>query len=150
MAIITRLSILLPGTLLGALLVSPAAFADDAGAIRARLEDWTRQFNAGDTAGACELFSRTLVSDVRGQGEAGYDTRCTLIGKALANPERRFHYALDIREILTEGDMAIVRLVWTLTISPGEITSVEPGLDVFRREADGRWRIIRYMAYESD
>jgi steroid delta-isomerase len=29
-----------------------------------------------------------------------------------------------------------------------EITSVEPGLDVFRREGDGRWRIVRYVAYE--
>ena len=49
------------------------------------------------------------------------------------------------------GDAAVVRLTWTLTIRPkdgGEVTSVEPGLDVFRRERDGRWRIVRYIAYE--
>jgi steroid delta-isomerase len=49
------------------------------------------------------------------------------------------------------GDVAVVRLIWTLTIRPkggAEITAIEPGLDVFRRERDGRWRIIRYMAYE--
>jgi hypothetical protein len=25
----------------------------------------------------------------------------------------------------------------------------EPGLDVFRRQPDGTWRISRYMAYEA-
>jgi steroid delta-isomerase len=25
----------------------------------------------------------------------------------------------------------------------------EPGLDVFRRQPDGKWRIARYMAYEA-
>lgn len=143
---ISRLWLLALGMLLGTL----PACADDAATIRARLEQWTRQFNAGDKAGACELFSRELISDYRGQGEAGYEMRCALIAKALDNPARKFHYTLDIKEIITEGDIAIVRLVWTLTITPGDIKSVEPGLDVFRREADGRWRIIRYMAFEAD
>ncbi|MGK2922970.1 MAG: YybH family protein [Methyloceanibacter sp.] len=49
------------------------------------------------------------------------------------------------------GDVAVVRLVWTLTIKEkdgGEIKSVEPGMDVFQRQADGSWKIVRYMAYE--
>ncbi|MCJ8141935.1 nuclear transport factor 2 family protein [Ancylobacter sp. A5.8] len=124
------------------------ARADDAADIRARLHEWTRQFNARDKAGACELFSRSLVSDYRGQGEADYAARCALISKALDDPARSFHYGLDIKEIIVDRDMAVVRLTWTLTVAPGDITSVEPGLDVFRREEDGRWRIIRYMAFE--
>jgi len=132
------------------LFLATPAVADDAAAIRARLEEWTRQFNDGDTAGACELFSKELISDFRGQDEAGYEARCALIETALGDPARKFHYALDIKEIIAEGNIAIVRLTWTLTVSPGDISSVEPGLDVFRREADGRWRIIRYMAYEAD
>jgi steroid delta-isomerase len=58
---------------------------------------------------------------------------------------------LDIKEILVFGDVAVVRLVWTLTIEEKdgrEIKSVEPGMDVFRRQADGSWKIVRYMAYE--
>ncbi len=49
------------------------------------------------------------------------------------------------------GDVAVVRLVWTLTITEKdgrEIKSVEPGMDVFRQQADGSWKIVRYMAYE--
>ena len=43
-------------------------------------------------------------------------------------------------------------MVWTQTVrdlaTGKETRSVEPGLDLFRREGDGRWRIIRYLAYE--
>ena len=43
-----------------------------------------------------------------------------------------------------------MRLVWTLTVKQdgSETTSLEPGMDVFRRQADGTWKIIRYIAYE--
>ena len=26
--------------------------------------------------------------------------------------------------------------------------STEPGMDIFRRQSDGSWKIIRYLAYE--
>lgn len=137
--------------LLAVLVLAPAsALADEAAAIRARLDEWTRQFNDRDAAGACELFSRGLVSEVQGHGEAGYETRCRLITTALENPDRRFRYEADIKEVIVSGDLAVVRLVWTLTVSPGETASVEPGLDVFRKEADGRWRIIRFMSYGAE
>jgi len=44
-----------------------------------------------------------------------------------------------------------VRLVWTLRVRSGASTveSKEPGLDVFRRQPDGHWKIIRYMGYEA-
>lgn len=136
--------------LAGMVLLASSAWAGQGAEaeIRARLGQWTQAFNSGDTTTACELFSQSLISDYRGQGEADYATRCALIAKALGDPQRRFHYAADIKEVIVEGDLAVVRLTWTLTISPGDIKSVEPGMDVFRREDDGRWRIIRYIAYE--
>jgi steroid delta-isomerase len=52
---------------------------------------------------------------------------------------------------VTWGDTAVVRLVWTFTIrekdKSGQEQSVEPGMDVFRRQADGSWKIVRYMAF---
>lgn len=136
------------------LLAAPAfageaqGLADEAQPIRERLAQWTEAFNRGDKAAACDLFSKTLISDYRGQGAADYATRCALIAKALDNKERRFRYAADIKEVIVEGNLAVVRLTWTLTITPGDIRSVEPGMDIFRKEDDGKWRIIRYMAYE--
>lgn len=127
-----------------------SAAADDAADIRARLQQWTASFNSRDKVAACDLFSKSLVSDVRGQGEADYNTRCAIISKALDDPQRSFHYSPNIKEIIIDKAIAIVRLDWTLKISPGDVTSTETGLDVFRKEADGHWRIIRYMSYSNE
>ena len=50
------------------------------------------------------------------------------------------------------GDLAVVRLVWRLEIvSAGTAAKVseEPGIDIFRKQPDGSWKIIRYIAYEN-
>ena len=122
-----------------------AAPADD---IRARLEEWTDAFNAKDRDAVCDLFSRDALSTYRGQPERRYDEICELLRTSLDDPARGYHYGLDIREIIVEGDLAVVRLTWTLFITPLNVTSVEPGMDVFRKEADGTWRIVRYLAFE--
>ncbi|MEO6784208.1 MAG: hypothetical protein ABI196_25545, partial [Bradyrhizobium sp.] len=65
---------------------------------------------------------------------------------------RSFTYTLDLKEIVAEGDMAAVRLVWTLTATlkaTGQVsTTVEQGLDVFGKGSDGSWRILRFMTYD--
>jgi steroid delta-isomerase len=60
---------------------------------------------------------------------------------------------MDIKEVLVFGDVAVVRLVWTLTVklaNGASVESVEPGMDIFKKQADGSWQIIRYMAYERE
>jgi steroid delta-isomerase len=129
-------------------MISRPAAADDAAEIRARLQQWTEDFNAGRKDRACDLFSKDLISDFRGQGEANYATRCALITKAIDDPKRTFRYQLDIKEIIAGANLAVVRLVWTLEVSPPGQKERESGMDIFRKEQDGVWRIIRYMAYE--
>jgi len=130
-----------------ALAISQPAAADDASEIRARLTQWTEDFNAGHKDAACDLFSKELISDFRGQGEADYSTRCALIAKAIDDPARKFQYQLHIKEIIIGYEFAVVRLDWTLEVSPPGQKEVETGMDIFRKENDGAWRIIRYMAY---
>ncbi len=118
--------------------------------VRAALTKWTQDFNAGNADAVCELFSPELRYDFRGYPERTYADICTLLKRSLADQSKRYAYALDIREIIVSGDIAVVRLVWTLTVTlpNGQVvTSVEPGMDVFRKEGDGAWKIIRYLAY---
>jgi len=126
------------------------ARADASADIRARLLQWTKDFNEGRKEAACDLFSKELISDYRGQGEAGYEARCRLLVRAIDDPARDFHYEPNIKEVIVEGNLAVVRLEWKLTVTPGDITAFEPGMDIFRKEADGQWRIIRYMAYDAE
>ena len=131
-----------------AMVFATKAVATPADDIRARLEQWTQDFNDGRADTVCDLFSKEAISNYRGQPERNYDEICALLQDSLADPARDYRYQLDIREIIVEGDLAVVRLTWTLFVAPLNVTSVEPGMDVFRREADGKWRIIRYLAYE--
>lgn len=129
-----------------------AALADpiaDRSAIRERLVAWSEAFNAGDAAGACDLFARDVVAVVRGAPDAGKAAVCGRIEKALQDNSRKLSYAADIDEVLVSGDMAVVRLTWTLTIERNArtVTSLERGIDVFRRDDDGKWRIARFIAF---
>jgi steroid delta-isomerase len=131
----------------------PAAAADDAAQsqIRAALTQWTADFNAARADTVCALFAADLRATVRGRAERGFDEQCELLKRSLGDRTKRYSYALDIKEILVWGDVAVVRLTWTLMVQPQGApaeTSVEPGMDIFRRDGDGRWRIMRYMAYE--
>jgi uncharacterized protein (TIGR02246 family) len=129
----------------------PARAADAVVEIRFALNEWMANFNAGRADKICGLFATDLRADFRGQPERDYDGLCKLLKRSLADKEKTFSYALDIKEIAVFGDIAVVRLVWTLTVKQkdgGETKSVEPGMDVFQKQADGNWRIVRYMAYE--
>ncbi|MCP4306436.1 MAG: nuclear transport factor 2 family protein [bacterium] len=141
-----RRFLLVPAVL--ALLAAPA-MASDVGAIRDRLEQWVHDFNAGNADAVCDLFSTEALAEFRGQPQRTYDEICGLLHDSLSDPARDFHYELDLHEIIVEDDLAVVRLTWTLFITPLNVTSVEPGMDIFRREADGKWRIIRYLAFEA-
>ena len=122
-------------------------------AIREALAKWTADFNARDAARICDLFAPDLVYDYRGFPERNYEALCGLLRRSLTDKSKQFAYALEIKEILVSGDVAVVRLVWTLrTMLPGAAAAVEskePGLDVFRRQPDGSWKIVRYIAYEA-
>src|SRR5262245_36840110 len=145
----------LRASLVSLALASPAAAQGDTpaqAAIRAALTQWMVDFNAGRAEKVCDLFARDLVAQYRGQPERGWDALCDLLKRSLADRGKSYSYALAIKEILVEGDLAVVRLAWTLTVrskDAAETTSIEPGIDIFRRQADGSWKISRYMGYES-
>lgn len=142
------------GFMLAAAAVS-CAFADveaDKAAIAARLQRWAEAFNAHDATRTCDLFAPDLIASVRGQPDRGHDAICAQIAAALAPPTRKFSYTPDIREIIVSGDLAVVRIVWTLTVenSGATHTSLEPGVDIFRRQPNGSWAIIRYLVFSND
>jgi uncharacterized protein (TIGR02246 family) len=139
------------------LVLVPAASAEPTAgsteqAISKALTEWKLAFNAGDSGAVCGIFAPELRYDYRGFPERGFDDICHLLRGTLADPTRKFSYDLAIKEIIVSGDLAAVRLTWTLTVKrPGQVggtATTEPGLDLFRRQGDGTWKIVRYMAFE--
>ena len=145
-------------SVLATLLTASHAPADDstAGAqnqIRAELEKWTQDFNTRNpSAAVCALFAPDLISNFQGQPEDSYGSLCANLQLALADSTKTYHYDLELKEIIVSCDLAAVRLVWTLRVrmkDGTEETSREPGLDIFRRQSDGSWKIARFMAYRA-
>jgi ketosteroid isomerase-like protein len=135
---------------LAAALPALADPATDTAAIRARLADWTAAFNARDAAGACDLFAPDLRYALPEELDGTRATMCGNLAEVLAREDLVLHYDPPaIHEILLSGDMAAVRLTWTLTaaVDGSTETTTEEGLDVFRRQPDGRWSIARFVAF---
>jgi steroid delta-isomerase len=121
--------------------------------IRAALERWRDDFNAGRPGHICDLFAHDLRYDFQGLPEQNYALLCNRLHLALANHTQSYHYGLDIKEIIVSGDLAVVRLTWTSTLTDKDgrqVTEDEPGLDVFGRDTGGEWKIIRYMSYPAN
>ena len=123
----------------------------DQNAIRGALERWTTDFNSRNSGAVCGLFANDLISNYQGQPQGNYDSLCARLKKSLSDPATSYHYQLNIQEIIVSGDLAVVRLIWTLTVhrksASSDVRIEEPGLDVFRRQPDGTWKISRYMSY---
>lgn len=126
---------------------------DPAAIVRTALEQWRDDFNARRAAHICDLFALDLRYDFQGLPEQTYPLLCDRLHRALANTTQSIHYGLTIKEIIVSDRLAIVRLNWisTSTDEGGkQVTHDETGLDVFGRQSDGSWKIIRYIAYPAD
>ncbi len=148
----TAIARLLAFLLLGLAPAAAVAGGDtEKAAITARLTEWANAFNARDASKSCDLFSAELISTMRGRPDEGRDAVCQRIAAALADRNFSLRYAARIEEVILSGDLAVVRLVWSVTTRRGAtiVAWEEPGLDVFRRETDGKWRIFRFLAFSN-
>ena len=119
--------------------------------IRAGLINWKDQFNARDARAICDLFAPDVVAVFQGQPVRNFDQLCGLLRTSLSDAKRGYHYDLNIQDVYASGDLGAVRLIWTLKVadSNGTLieTSVEPGIDIFQRQPDGKWKIARYLSF---
>jgi steroid delta-isomerase len=118
--------------------------------IRSAIENWRSAFNARDEDRVCALFAPDLVANYQGEPERDFTSLCEMLRAAIRDPYLTYRYSVEINEIMVYGETAVVRLVWALEIdkagSPTQ-TIEEPAVDIFHRQADGSWKISRYLAY---
>jgi steroid delta-isomerase len=135
-----------------AAIASPARAdeAADKSAITARLRGFADAFNARHAAGFCDIFAPDLIATMPPELETSREAICGNLDRVLARPDVQLHYDYpEIREIIVSGDIAVVRIMWTLTVRKGAEQDATPegGIDVFRRQPDGRWSIARMATF---
>lgn len=123
-------------------------------AVRAALDRWSAAFNARDPAGSCALFAPDLIATFPGGPDRDYGAMCRQLTAVVRDRTRSLRYSFELEEIVVRGDLAVVRLVWTLrsrdATADRETVEHERGVDVFRLQPDGSWRISRSMAYPEE
>jgi steroid delta-isomerase len=127
-----------------------ADLAEDKAVIMDRVQRWTAAFNAKDSTGVCDLFAPDLIYSIPEVAHGTREMLCTNLAKMLARSDVRLHYDNpDVHEIVVAGDIAVVRLTWTLTteVNGAKDTTKEEGMDIFQRQPDGRWSIARFIAF---
>jgi len=119
--------------------------------IETALREWRDDFNGKNADVICDLFAPDLIANYGDFPQLSYESICKQLKSSLTNPDLNFHYDLAITEVIVSGDTGIVRLIWDLTVTDGDGKVVERtkdrGMDIFRRQPDGTWKISRYLAY---
>jgi ketosteroid isomerase-like protein len=125
--------------------------ADSAGAvrsIRAALDGWVDAANRQDWQTAARVWAPDLVGWYPGQPD---DTYAKEMERA-ANPKSgrpKTRYEVKVEEVMVSGPLAVVRDIWRFTTAPGtpdSLIAVVRGFEVWRRQADGHWKISRWIS----
>jgi uncharacterized protein (TIGR02246 family) len=131
--------------------VSAAEPESPEAAVRRVLAQWPKDFNARNKAGIFAFFAPDLVASYPGQPDRDFEAMCKHLAAALDHPTRRFRYdAPQIHQVMVSGDLAVVRLTWTLRITAEKEEDKvvrEHGMDVFKRQKDGTWKCAISYAY---
>jgi ketosteroid isomerase-like protein len=144
---------LLAATLLLAPAVAGAQRSPDADAqaIRARILQGAHGFMIGSPDTVLAHYARDVVLSYPGVPDMDYATLARGYDELRRRPAgERAETTPTFDEVLVSGDMAVVRLRWTTTISDSTGRACDASLrdlQVWRRERDGQWMFIRGMHY---
>lgn len=99
-------------------------------------------------AAVCGLFAPDTVLSYPGTKDRDFAAMCSHFRDLFAIQDKSFTYAPpQIEDVIVDGDTVVVRFVWMLTVadSTGKTLEVvkEKGVDLFRRQPDGSWKIGR-------
>lgn len=139
--------------LIGTALLFPAAYAHANSAagnvaaekqIREALAHWVEAANHGDYKTALAVWAPDLI----GWPPVGPDDTYEREAKFASMKPQPMTFVLKIEEVIVEGSMAVVRDIWTQTnrdSSGTEKVETFRSFEVWRRQADGAWKINRWI-----
>lgn len=112
--------------------------------------DWTKAFNEKKFPQVCELFAKSISADYQGSPQKDYNKICDGFKKIFQEKDTIYHNDFKIHHIYSSNAFAAVRITWYLHIyKNGKQTSSiqEEGLDIFQKQANGKWQIVNFIAY---
>jgi ketosteroid isomerase-like protein len=111
---------------------------------------WTDAFNQRDLINTCGLFDPSLVASFPAAENKNYSDLCADFKKLFQEKNKHYQYHFKLHKVYRSGDLAAARITWYLSVHQGNkkiFSSREEGLDIFKRQPNGKWQIINYIAY---
>lgn len=133
--------------------LTAALVKEDLPVFESLFTEWTEAFNRQDLAQTCGLFSKDLIANYQGIPTKNYSSMCKNFEKIFAEKNPRYQYHFKIQNVYQASDLAVVRITWYLhKYQNGQEVSMsqDEGLDVLKKDAQGQWKIVNYLAYRSD
>jgi uncharacterized protein (TIGR02246 family) len=131
---------------------APATPPGDAAAVRRAFEKLVQSFNAKDAQAVMSSFAEDVILSYPERPDAGYREISEAFRKMFApRPGVTETWAAEVEEIQVSGDMAFVRVTWTYSAArknpDRQVGSREKDLEIWRRQADGSWKLTRGLSY---
>src|SRR5438876_592339 len=128
-------------------------FAGDTAKIRRALEQWVVAWNAKDLAGMLSTWDPDAVESFPTRSR-GFGEIRTFYQRYVAS-DRRTQQSVDFQKTAVSGDLAYSEAIWTAIDFARDSAGIEHqgpprfsrSLEVWRRQSDGGWRIIRSLAF---
>jgi ketosteroid isomerase-like protein len=127
-----------------------AGALEDRAMFQALFDAWTQAFNQKKYPEVCKLFAKSITADYQGAARKDYAGMCDGFRKIFEEDDAVYHNEFRIHEIYRSNDVAAVRITWYLTVhkNGSHFASIqEEGLDVLRKQSNGRWQIVNFIAY---
>ncbi|HEY0625494.1 MAG TPA: DUF4440 domain-containing protein [Allosphingosinicella sp.] len=119
--------------------------------VRAALDGLVDAFEKSDGERIVSYLSRDLHLIHPTRGEVDYELFSTIRNRKPPADTRDINIELD--HLYVSGDLAVTGITWrtTITAPDGKVTlRGERDQEVWRREADGKWRLFRGASFPLD
>ena len=121
----------------------------DVDTLRRLIQETAKAINTNDAAGIMTHYSKEILVSYPGIPDTTYD-EFDRSYRQMLSPKTTTSTVPTIDEILVSGDLAIIRMMWSTTITDkvtgSSTTRQAKDLQVWRRE-DGTWKFFRGMWY---
>ena len=118
--------------------------------IRKALADWVEATNRGDDAAANTIWADKMIGWFPKVPELGLSGAFAAAGLPEKKEGVRSTYELKIDEVVVSGSVASVYDIWTETAhfqgSPVTVKRIIRGNELWRRQANGAWKIARFVS----
>lgn len=117
---------------------------------------WTDAINGGhyDSPDALVLWAADLRGWAPGAPEDSYQREAEGLKKYLEryprSASKRPSFEFEIVEVMLDGDLAFVHVLWTSTDAEGERQPTMRSFEIWRKQSDGSWKMSRYLESPSN